>query len=627
MRETVVTDIAQDAGSAEMSDNYDWLYSAEEIGVDIESYDPRLRDLGPGVYRKDGHVCGVSLAVKDKAVYLDVKHPDTTPERAERHWKIIADVLSRPTTKVGANILYDLDWLCNGNGLTVGGRCEDVQFAEPLLNEYRTSYSLGALSKLYGVQEKASDLLKRYCDEQGWYYKDPREHIWKMPASVVARYAELDGMLPMQIMEKQRLEMDRQGLNEIYNVEIGLIPLLLRMRKIGARLDTEKLKRTSLAVADKLYELSNDIYEWAGGEFNISSTTQLALHFDAHGIEYPRKAPTELMKRKGKRGNPNLDKEVLTRLHKERALTICDKILKWRHYNTLTNMFLLPYYEYLVGDRIHCTFNALRSDDYGAVSGRFSSSKPNLQQVSAQSDDEYSDGGNELLEGQLLRKLFIPEDGCLWGKLDYSQVEYRIAAHYAIGEGADELRAAYVNNPDTDYHQHIQDQTGFDRRTAKRLNFGASYGMGYRTAARKFYWSLEEAEMFMAAYHKAAPYLKTTRSIVVEKAERRGFVFTLLGRRARTSPTRKLHSLYNRLIQGTAADIMKKGMVDAWNKGLFEVLPPHITVHDEIDVSVPQTPEGQEALAELKNTMETCVKLKVPLRVDCHTAINWAEAD
>lgn len=611
-----------------MEGDYSWLTNADEIGVDIETYDPKLSDLGPGVYRKDGHICGVALATEDRAVYLPLKHYDTSAEEEERNWKIVADVLNRPNTKIGANILYDLDWLCNFGRVTVKGKIEDVQFAEPLLNEYRSSYSLKALSQIYNVQEKATGLLERYCDKMNWKYKDARAHIWKMPSDVVAKYAELDGMLPIQILKKQRIELEKQGLSEIYEVEVGLIPLLLQMRREGVRINMPLLKETSLTVADKLYALGNEIYEWAGKEFNIGSTAQLARCFDEKGITYPRKEPTEIMSRSGKEGNPNLDKEVLTSMFRDNAIVICDKILKWRHYNTLTSMFLLPYYDFIVGDRLHCSFNALRSDDYGAVSGRFSSSRPNLQQVSAQSDDDYSDDEeNDILKGQVLRKLFIPEEGCSWAKLDYSQVEYRITAHYAIGPGAEELRIAYNMDPNTDYHQRIVDLTGFDRRIAKRLNFGASYGMGYKTAAKKFYWSEEEAEMFMAGYHKAAPYLKVTRQRVVEKADRKGFVFTLLGRRARTSATRKLHSLFNRLIQGSAADIMKKAMVDSYNKGLYNVLVPHITVHDELDVSVPPTKEGEEALAELKHTMETCVQLKVPLRVDCHVANNWAEAD
>ncbi len=599
------------------------------LGIDIESKDPKLRPLGPGCYRGDGHISGVSFATDDVAVYLDIAHPDTEPETRERNLKIIADLCSAPNEKVGANFLYDLDWLGSKNyGIKVNGVWNDVQYAEPLIDEYRPSYSLESLARHYQLTPKATGSLERYCQAQGWKTSKevpPAAYIWQMPSNIVRHYAELDGILAVQILRKQRHELARQGLDEIYNVEIGLIPLLLRMRQQGVRLNKKLYKQTSYAVADKLYELRNHIYEWAGGEFNIGSSTQLAKLFDRHHIEYPRNEPTPLMQEKGLQGNPCIDKETLTLLEKQ-GHGICKKILQYRHYDTLCNMFLIPYMDFMVGDRLHCQFHPLRNDEYGAVSGRFSSAKPNLQQVSAQQDDDFSDG-NELLQGQVLRRLFIPEEDHDWAKLDYSQVEYRIAAHYATGPGADELRQAYNDNPKTDYHQRIQDLTNFDRRTSKRLNFGASYGMGYKTAAKKFYWSEEEAEMFMEGYHKAAPYLKITRKKVVERAERKGFIFTLLGRRARTHPSRKLHSLFNRLIQGTAADIMKKAMVDSWKAGVYDVLKPHLTVHDELDVSVPRTPEGKEAVELLQRTMETCVSLKVPLLVDCHIANNWAEAD
>lgn len=610
-------------------EDFQMFKDTDLLGVDIETKDPKLRTLGPGMYRGDGYITGLSLATDNVAVYLDLAHPDTAPETFQRNINIIKDVLSAGNEKVGANFIYDLDWLGSKNyGVTVGGKWNDVQYAEPLLDEYRTSYSLAALAKHYELTPKASGVLEHYCAAQGWKTSKecpPQAHIWRMPSDVVRRYAELDASLVVQIMRRQRPELARQGLEDIYDVEVGLTPLLLRMRQQGVRINRPLYKKTAFVVADKLYELKTDIFEWAGTEFNIGSTAQLAKLFDQRNIAYPRNEQTPLMKARGVPGNPCLDKEVLTQLSKE-GYTICKKILQYRHYETMCNMFLIPYSDFMVGDRIHCQFHPLRSDEYGAVSGRFSSAKPNLQQVSAQQDDDFSDG-NELLKGQVLRRLFIPEEGCDWAKLDYSQVEYRIAAHYAYGPGADELRAAYNDNPKTDYHQRIQDMTNFDRRTSKRLNFGASYGMGYKTAAKKFYWSEEEAEMFMEGYHKAAPYLRVTRKKVVERAERKGFIFTLLGRRARVHPSRKLHSLFNRLIQGTAADIMKKAMVESWKAGVYNVLMPHLTVHDELDVSVPCTPEGKEALETLNRTMETCVQLKVPLIADCHTAKNWADAD
>lgn len=601
---------------------------ADLLGLDIETYDPNLIEKGTGVYRQDGYIAGVSFATDRRGIYLPLRHPDTTPEEAEHNLKIIRELCSLPNAKVGANIFYDLDWLVNGYGIKVNGRLHDIQYAEPLLDEYRQSYSLGKLAPYYGCQEKAAGLLEEFAASRGMKFKrDVRELIYKMPSTAVARYAEVDGILPVQILRKQLKRLEAQELTTVYELETDLIPLLLQMRKQGVRLDMDLFYRTEAAIAQMLTKLERQLYQWAGTKFDIGSTAQLAKVFDKKGIEYPRKEPTALMQAKGKQGNPNLDKMVLNKMAAN-GVSVAQKVLAYRHYKTLTGLFIEPYKGFLVDGRIHCQFNPLRSDDYGAVSGRFSSSKPNLQQVSAQDDSAFAgDDAPEVLKGQILRKMFIPEEGCSWGKYDYSQVEYRIGAHYALGPGSDELREAYITNPMTDYHKHIQDLTGFDRRTAKRLNFGATYGMGAMTAAKQFGWTQEEAERFMEGYHAAAPYLKITRARVTAKAQRAGYVYTLLKRRARVSPTRKLHSLYNRLIQGTAADIMKKALRDAYQAGIFNTLPPHITVHDEIDVSIAHTPEAEEAKKELHHILENCVQLRVPLVCECHTASNWAEAD
>ncbi len=199
--------------------------------------------------------------------------------------------------------------------------------------------------------------------------------------------------------------------------------------------------------------------------------------------------------------------------------------------------------------------------------------------------------------------------------------------HYSKGDAAERLRTAYNADATTDMHQSICNLTGFDRRTAKRLNFGGAYGMGIETAANLFGWTIAEATLFMNGYHNAAPYVKTLRSMVTAAAARKGSIYTLLGRKARTHKSRKLHAMFNRLIQGGAADVMKKAIVDCEKSGVFDEVTLHMTVHDELDCSYKEDSAGREALAEIKKTMEDTVKLSVPLLVDCHTGANWADAD
>jgi len=595
------------------------LISADTIAVDLETKDPELREKGPGTHRGEGYICGMSVARDGLSAYIPWRHPDVTAECANRNILIAKDILKANNAKIGANIMYDLEWLAHEN-FKVNGVIEDVQYAEPLLNEYKRKYNLNAIARGYGLREKATSVLEDYNSMMGWKEK-AIQNIWRMPSRIAGDYAKIDAELPLEIFKKQKTALESQNLWELYRMEMDLIPLLLKMRKQGVRLDMEQLNRTTIKVTDQHFKLKEKIYSWAGKEFNIGSSQQLAKIFDVKNIAYPRNAPTLKMAEKGLRGNANLDKMALSRIAKIEP--ICKTILDYRHYDTLINMFLYPYLKFAVDDRLYCSFHPLRTDEYGTVSGRFSASKPNLQQVPAMSEDS----DDENIKGQIIRSLFIPEEGHLWAKLDYSQVEYRILAHYATGRGARELREKYNNDPTTDFHKHIQDSTGFARRTSKRLNFGGVYGMGVKTACNLFEWTQDEGNNFMTTYHTNAPYVKATRSAVSKTCSRRGYIFTILGRKARAHSSRKLHSMFNRLMQGGAADIMKKAMVDSWKAGVFEVLDPHITVHDELDVSFEDTKIEKEALEELKNIMENCVKLDVPVLVDCHTGKNWAEAD
>jgi DNA polymerase-1 len=164
-----------------------------------------------------------------------------------------------------------------------------------------------------------------------------------------------------------------------------------------------------------------------------------------------------------------------------------------------------------------------------------------------------------------------------------------------------------------------------DRKTIKTLNFGAAYSMGINTMAREYGWDLQEASEVYHNYHKKVPFVRETSNRVAMKAKRIGFIKTLLGRRAYMPSSNKAYVMFNRLIQGSAADVMKKAMVDAYEEGLFNVLIPHITVHDELDVSMPNTKAGKEAGKELKFIMENCVELKVPIKADFEIGNNWGE--
>ena len=603
-------------------------YNEGLIAVDIETKDPFLLDKGNGVYRKDGHILGVSFSNGEISEYYPLNHLDTTPEEKEKNSKYIESQLLRDNRKVFANGMYDLDWLVNGEGHVVNGKFEDVQIAEPLLDEYKRSYSLNNLAKEYLGETKLYSKPAEYAIQHR-YIKEGMEkkaigHLWKMPYEVVREYAEADSKLTYQILQHQKIKLEEQGLTEIYELEMRLYPLLLQMRKEGVRVDKEKLAKTGLALAAIQYDIQQQLNQDAGRSLNVNSNKDLEQLFLKMHLPVYYGEPTDKMDEKGlSRGNPKFNKETLNKYNHE----IVNKIQELRHIKTLLSLFINPYPDLVVGDKLHCQFNPLRSDDYGTVSGRFSSSNPNLQQVSGKSEEDYIKGDRgEILSGQIIRKLFIPLENCDWMKYDWSQIEYRLIAHYATGEGAEEIRRRYNQDPDTDYHEEMGKMTGLtDRKIVKSLNFGAAYGMGINTMCATYGWNLEEATSVYENYHKKVPFVRETSRRVALKAKKVGFIRTLLDRRARLSNPNKGYVMFNRLIQGSAADIMKKSMVDAYEAGVFNTLHPHLVVHDEYDISKPQTKEGDEAALELKRIMESCVKLRVPIKADVESGPNWGE--
>lgn len=612
------------------------------IQFDIETYDPNLLKKGTGVYRKDGFILGVAIsgAPGSPSEYYSLNHIDTTRSEAEKNKKYLTDILGSQIPKLGTNIKYDLDWLENFEGIKVNGRLHDIQIAAPLLDEYRFSYSLENLAQDLLGESKKNDLPFKWALSHGLPVKkrsDAVKYLKDMPYNVVRPYALGDVDLPGRIFEIQKRQMEEQGLIEIYDLECKVIRVLLQMRKTGVRLDVDRLYRVGMAIKDEVYLKEQKLFKQLGRKVNIKSTKDKQWILDKFGLEYPHNPPTKLMREKGvTKGNPCIDKNVLKSLKHWSA----QAILELTHLKQLDSLYIGPYMDLLVGDRIHCDFQQLRADDSGTVSGRFSGKNPNLQQVSAKKEDE-EDVTNPLLKGKIIRDLFIPEEGCVWNKNDWSQIEYRLISHYAMGPGADLIREKYQNDPKTDYHSEVQRMAGFPmdeeyRKLAKTLNFGIAYSMGPSRMAKTYSWDLEYAKELHTLYHSKVPFVRYTSNRVAAKAKQTGFVFTLLKRRARLDKetlkfleTRdkqykdRSYVMFNRLIQGSAADLMKLAMVQAYEKGLFDTLPLHITVHDELDVSMPKTKEGFEVALELKNTMENCVKLRVPIISDAEYGKTW----
>lgn len=572
------------------------LSGYDRIGVDLETCDPEIMS-GQGTMR-GGYIAGISLATEDGwTEYYPIAHDLGQNLDREKVLSYLRVQLGRANQiKVGANIKYDLEFLALA-GVEVAGHCYDVQIAEPLLDEMAFSYSLGSLATKYlGVGKDEEYLYEHLAQQFGGKpdRKTQAKNIWRASGAVVARYAKGDALQPIQIMRKQEAELQKQGLWNLFIMETEMIPILLRMKIRGVKVDLPKARSTIITLDHKILE-ANTLLEGV----NINAGADVARLFDRHGIPYPRTEKTNA---------PSFTKDSLKMTDHPIARALEDT----RGFTKLRDTFVQNYIiNGNINGRIHGEFHQLKSDDSGTVSGRLSSSNPNLQNIPTKL-------------GGIVREIFVPEPDEDWYCLDWSQIEYRFLAHYAMGAGSDALRETYCEKPDTDFHDQVAELTGVERKNAKTLNFGLLYGMGKDKLALSLKMPMVEAEEIFKIYHSRAPFIKTTYTTASQKARVRGYIYTMLKRRRRFPNGASTHKALNALLQGSAADMMKMAMVTIAKSGVENILGPALlTVHDELDYSVPRTVAGKEAILEVKHIMETCMKLAVPVLVDMESGINW----
>ena len=616
---------------------YRSITGLKRIGLDIETHDPDIDELGSGAHRLNtGRVCGVAIgyALNDASYFPtghetgpNVENPDAFYERLR------GEALTFDGEMVGTNLQYDLDWLRARHGVIFPkAKFRDVQIAEPLLDENRLTYKLNALAKERLNKTKDDEDLRRLY---GGGYISNMHLVHPAHAAV---YGAGDVNLPWELIDEQTRLLEADGLLDLFHIESALFPLLLEMRHRGVRIDLGKAQESYDAIKAEQSDIEKRIDEIAGSHIDIWAADSIAIAFDAAGVEYPKTST----------GKPSFRKDWLS----SSDLELAKLITQARENDKIAGTFIKSYIlDSHIDGRIHCMFNQLKSDEGGTVSGRFSSSNPNLQNIPARHP----------VLGPLMRSMFIPEEGMLWGSLDWSQIEYRMLVHYAsITKGIDASNAVrmYRNDPTTDFHSMASEITGVPRKQAKNVNFGVVYGMGVPKLAAGLGVSIDEAQDIMQMFQDNAPFMRGMLDRCSNAASDRGFIRTILGRKRRfdvfevrvygekepqfireadlqefcngnrVKSTRRAftHKALNALLQGSAADLMKKAMVDAWDRGVFEVLIPHLTVHDELNQSVPDTPEGREAFDELRNVMETTMKLDIPIRADGTLGHNWDEA-
>lgn len=579
--------------------SYPNLSGVSVLALDIETYDPGLKKLGPGVRRGDGHILGLALATADQEWYF----PWTDATR-----RFLFDLPVRDfITQKG---LYDYDWL----GFVPKGRMWDTSIAEALLDSNKFKFNLDSLAKKYLKESKGSDEITAYAQERGWLKRghDAQEFLKDMPVELVGRYAKKDVRQTFDIFSRQRPLLEAENLNVIFDLETRLLKPVLQMIRNGVRIDEQALERASVYYRKKQEALESSIREIVGPRVNINSGKQLTELYDRKGWSY---SLTD-------KGNPTFKKEELETHDNELA----PLLIQYRKIEKLRNSFIDALPKFIVNGRVHAGINTVKGDAGGTETGRFSYYKPNFQQIPAR-DPEAK---------KLLRGVFLPEEGELWYKPDYSSEEPRITAHYAVGPGSDEIRSLYNRDPRFDIYTHFAQVTNYHgflgaspeeqkkiRSLFKTIVLGVNYGMGKDKLIKSLGLTSAEGDRFLTLFHRSFPFLKQTMQLATKVGERRGWVKTFYGRRRRFDKRDFAYKSLNSVIQGTAGDIMKKAMVDAYEAGVFDEITPLVTVHDELDVSAHPDKEGM--VNELVRIMETCVELKVPLVVDIEKGPNWGE--
>ena len=641
------------------------LDGIDTVAVDLETYDPNLKTKGSGSLRGDGFVCGVAIATGKETVYFNISHTDIdmSLDKKIKFWENLDKKLfqNEKITKVFHNAMYDVCWIRAITGKKMKGPVVDTMIAASVIDENRFKYSLDSLSKDFLKERKGGyDLQEKVLAWSNGNIKDPMSNMHKLPASIVKDYAKQDVDLTLKLWKLFDKKLDevlyikpedneKKTSRNIFELETKLFPCLVDMKFKGVKIDVQKAKDFGQRLEKRKDNLIKIIKARTGIDVQIWAASSLKNLLENQKITDYKKTP--------KSGMPQLPGDYL-RTHENRFLRF---VAKARECDKAKNTFVDGLLGFVHNGRIHADINQIRGEHGGTVTGRFSMSNPNLQQIPSKG-----------YIGKKMRELFIPETGSSWYSFDYSQQEPRIVVHYAIKlgmAGTDDLKEEF-DKEDADFHQIVADMANIPRKQAKTINLGLFYGMGKIKLQKELNLDPQKAKTLFNTYHSKVPFVRQLSQGLSEFAAKEGLLFTLGDRFCRFDKWEsrdkewnpetnrftevKLHATkedamdaykleqmekyekyidptcehfekhytraftykaLNRLIQGSAADMTKKAMVLLYEKGIV----PHIQIHDELCVSI----KDQETRTTVQNIMEQAIELEINNKVDCESGPNW----
>jgi DNA polymerase I-like protein with 3'-5' exonuclease and polymerase domains len=594
------------------------LRQADTIAIDLETYDPDLKSKGSGSVIKNGKVVGISVAVDGYSGYFPFDHEGGGNLEKSKVIQWFTDICQSPADKIFHNAMYDVCWI-RSMGIKINGNIYDTMIAASLVNENRYRFDLNSLGWDYVGRGKNETELNNAAKEWGI---NPKSDMWKLPSMYVGKYAERDAELTLALWKVMQKELSDQDLGSIFELETDLFPCLVDMRFLGVKVDVSKAHELKRQLTLQEEMLLHKIKKDTGLDIQIWAARSIAKVFEKLNLPFDRTEKTN---------SPSFTKNFLS----SHEHPLVKMIAEAREVNKAHTTFIDTIIRYEHLGRIHADINQIRSDNGGTVTGRFSYSNPNLQQIPARNKDL----------GPLIRSLFLPESGCEWGCFDYNQQEPRLVVHYAsLDQDASvfNVKNAY-NEGDADFHTIVAKMADIPRLQAKTINLGLFYGMGKAKLQAELGVSKEKAEELFSVYHARVPFVKSLMKSVSNRAQHRGQIRTLLGRLCRfhlwepnsfgmhkALPFEQAvqehgpgirraytYKALNKLIQGSAADMTKKSMLELYKEGII----PHIQIHDELDISV----ESDKQAKRIIEIMESAVDLEIPNKVDYESGKNWGD--
>ena len=630
---------------------YPDLRSYDEISIDLETRDPNLKSKGSGAVTGNGEVVGIAVATFNDKWYFPIAHGEGPNMNRAKTLEWFKDICECPATKIFHNAMYDVCWIRN-LGIKINGLIVDTMIACSVLDENRFAYTLNALSWFYLNEGKNEKALNEAAKSRGL---DPKAEMWKLPASEVGAYAEKDAELTFKLWQHVKKLLVEDDCEDIFNLETDLFPCLVDMRFLGVRVDVTRANQLKKELTTQEERLIHQVKIETGVETQIWAARSIQKVFEHLKLPFEKTVKT---------GAPSFTKNFLSN-HEHPVIKM---IAEARKINKVNTTFIDTILRHEHNGRIHAEINQIRSDDGGTVTGRFSYSNPNLQQIPAKDPNT----------GPLIRSLFLPEEGCKWGTFDYSQQEPRLVTEYALRFGlasVNKIADAYDTDPKADFHQTVADMAKIPRGQAKVINLGLFYGMGKAKLEAELGVSKDKAKELFDTYHGKVPFVKQLTNQLMSAAQDQGRIKTILNRKCRFPKYEPIlkgsdwgrfvpaqdhermlelqamgefmkdeegefikdkdgnkqknywhenghrraftYKALNKLIQGSAADMTKKAMLELYKEGIT----PHIQIHDELDISIPLGENDNSK--DIIKIMETAVKLQIPNKVDYESGPNW----